>query len=135
MKINLVDFNGESAINKMWVAARTCYSDKTPQELWEEALKTPQEKKIKLVTKILDSRHGSVIEHPYFTFLVSGVSRALATQYFRHRLQSLDQQSQRYCVVKNMFDYVVPQSIEKNMEAKDCFIRTMNNFLYFCGSN
>lgn len=126
MKVDLVDFNGESALNKMWVAARTCYSAKTPQELWQEAQKTSQKKKVALIEKVLDSRHGSVIEHPYFTFLVSGVSRAMTVQYFRHRLQSLDQQSQRYCAVKEMFDYVTPKSIETNMEAKLCFERTMN---------
>lgn len=127
MQVTLLDFDAEKEINKMWVAARTCYSDKTPQELWEEAQETLLTKKIELLKKIIDSKHGSVIEHTYFTFLVSGVSRAMTVQYFRHRLQSLDQQSQRYCTTKKMFDYVTPDSIKNNMEAKLCFERTMNN--------
>ena len=136
MKAELVDFSVEKEVNRMWVAARTCYSKKTPQELWQEALKTPLAKKTKLLEKIIESRHGSVIEHTYFTFLISGVSRAMATQYFRHRLQSLDQQSQRYCAVTEMFDYVTPDSIKNNMEAKQCFERTMetlyDTYVLFC---
>lgn len=134
MQVTLLDFSVEKEVNRMWVAARTCYSDKTPQELWKEALKTPLTKKTKLLEKIIESKHGSVIEHTYFTFLISGVSRAMATQYFRHRLQSLDQQSQRYCAVKEMFDYVTPDSITRNTDTEFIFDRTMN-YLYNAYNN
>ena len=41
--------------------------------------------------------HMSVFEHAYFTFHVSGISRACLAQLSRHRHLSLSVRSQRYC--------------------------------------
>lgn len=41
--------------------------------------------------------HMSVYEHAYFTFHVSGISRACLAQLSRHRHISLSVRSQRYC--------------------------------------
>ena len=41
--------------------------------------------------------HMSVYEHAYFTFHVSGISRACLAQLSRHRHLSLSVRSQRYC--------------------------------------
>ncbi len=51
--------------------------------------------------------HMSPLEHASFSFLISGVSRAMTHQLVRHRLASYSQRSQRY-VAHGGFDYIVP---------------------------
>ena len=117
MKVTLWDFDIENSVDKLWVAARTCYSNKTPQELMEEAKTVELGDKVKLIKEILEKGHLSIIEQLDFTFLVSGVSRVVSHQFMRHRHQSPAQQSQRYCKVDGDFQYIVPASIRKNKEA------------------
>lgn len=45
---------------------------------------------------ILSSGHGSVVEHPYYSFLWYGLSRSMTHEVVRHRLASYSQVSQRY---------------------------------------
>ena len=90
----------QNPIEVMWVAARTCYSEKSPIELWEEVATTPTDKKWKLVKQVLDSGHQSVAEHVSLTFAIEGVSRALSHQLVRHRHCTFSQQSQRYVEIK-----------------------------------
>lgn len=68
--------------------------------------------------------HESVLEHASFTFLVSGVSRALTHQLVRHRVASYSQQSQRYVEV-NPLVYVKPKSIEDNDDACEVYDNLM----------
>jgi thymidylate synthase (FAD) len=50
-----------------------------------------------LIKRVIESGHGSTIEHVVFTFAISGVSRTLSHQLVRHRAGvAFDQQSQRY---------------------------------------
>jgi thymidylate synthase (FAD) len=70
------------------------------------------EKLRKVLRAVIDMGHTSVVEHAYFTFAISGVSRALTHQLVRHRIASYSQQSQRY--VEQEREYIVPPSIEKN---------------------
>ena len=50
---------------------------------------------------VIESGHGSTIEHIVFTFGISGVSRTLSHQLVRHRAGvAFDQQSQRYVKFK-----------------------------------
>jgi thymidylate synthase (FAD) len=50
---------------------------------------------------VVESGHGSTIEHIVFTFALSGVSRTLSHQLVRHRAGvAFDQQSQRYVKFK-----------------------------------
>ena len=50
---------------------------------------------------VIESGHGSTIEHVVFTFAISGVSRTLSHQLVRHRAGvAFDQQSQRYVKFK-----------------------------------
>lgn len=103
----------------IYLAARTCYSEKTPQQIWSEFLadKTPPERVMKLIEHVIESGHHSTIEHISFTFAISGVSRALSHQLVRHRIGvAFDQQSQRYVKYKEP-QYVVPPSIEANPDA------------------
>ena len=55
----------------------------------------------KLISSVIESGHGSTIEHVVFTFAITGVSRTLSHQLVRHRAGvAFDQQSQRYVKFK-----------------------------------
>ena len=99
MEVRLIQAT-QNPIETMWVAARTCYSDKSPIELWEDATTTPTDKKWKLVKQVLSSGHQSIAEHVTLTFAIEGVSRVLSHQLVRHRHCTFSQQSQRYVEIK-----------------------------------
>ena len=98
----------------MWTAARTCYSEKDPIILFEEAnpqeferlleIKKRQTKQFKFIKTILDSGHLSIAEHVNFTFAIEGISRACSHQLVRHRHCTFSQQSQRYVEIKENFN-------------------------------
>lgn len=110
----------------IWAAARTCYSALTPAELWESA-PDGHEDMLRLVRKIFNSHHHSVVEHCTVTYGVSGVSRTLLAQYTRHRVGiSFSVQSQRYVSERSdrnrgMFDAVVPPTISANPDASGLY--------------
>lgn len=118
-------------LKMIWVAARTCKSQKSPYELFCEEVS--REDMIKLTRNIINSGHLSVLEHCSVTFSVKDVSRALLAQYTRHRIGiSISVQSQRSVSessAKNggMFDYLVPDSIKGNKDAYDIYIKEINN--------
>ena len=65
----------------------------------------------KLISSVIESGHGSTIEHVVFTFAISGVSRTLSHQLVRHRAGvAFDQQSQRYVKFKGAAT-MLPHSI------------------------
>src|SRR5258706_2748285 len=88
----------------IYTACRTCYSELTPQEIFRKATvgEIDQAKMQRLISNVIESGHGSTIEHVVFTFGISGVSRTLSHQLVRHRAGvAFDQQSQRYVTYKN----------------------------------
>ncbi|NIQ93968.1 MAG: FAD-dependent thymidylate synthase [Desulfuromonadales bacterium] len=91
-------------------AARLCYSASSIDDLMGRE-KAEQEK---LLRKILDLGHFSVLEHVSFTFGVEGISRACSHQLVRHRLASYSQQSQRYVSFDRQFEAVTPPTIAEN---------------------
>ena len=120
MKVKLIQMT-QNPIDVMWVAARTCYSPKSPIEMWEdrygaasdncgytqEWLEQYTEKHWNLVKKVIDSSHTSICEHVYFTFLIEGVSRALLAQLTRHRTGIVfSVMSQRYVEIKENIDEI-----------------------------
>ena len=108
-------------LRKMWVAARTCYSKKSPIELYQESLNKTDEQLSNFVNKVFGFGHLSISEHCNFTCLISGVSRSLTHQLVRHRHASYSQQSQRYCNFEDGFDYIIPDKIKNNKEIKEGF--------------
>jgi thymidylate synthase (FAD) len=87
----------------IYTACRTCYSELTPEDIFDRATtgRIDQAKMQKLISGVIESGHGSTIEHVVFTFGVSGVSRTLSHQLVRHRAGvAFDQQSQRYVTFK-----------------------------------
>src|SRR5512145_1095886 len=93
-------------------AARLCYSDASIGQLLERA----PEQAPKLLRKILDMGHLSVLEHASFTFGIEGISRACSHQLVRHRIASFSQQSQRYVSHEAPFEAVLPESIATRPE-------------------
>lgn len=113
----------------IWTAARTCYSALAPQELWGS--EAGEEDMLRLVRKIFNSHHHSVVEHCTVTYAVAGVSRTLLAQYTRHRVGiSFSVQSQRYVSERSdrnqgVFGSVVPPSIAGRPEAADLYLSTL----------
>ena len=71
----------------IYTACRTCYSELVPDKIWDKAVsrEVADEKQQSLVRKVMESGHGSTIEHVNFTFAISGVTRTLSHQLVRHR--------------------------------------------------
>ena len=87
----------------------------------------------RLLRFVLRKEHLSVIEHASFTFVVTGVSRALTHQLVRHRIASYSQQSQRY-VRFDSVPYVVPSSIERDGELSREYGELMDHVQRFYSS-
>ena len=97
----------------IYTACRTCYSELTPEDIFTKASTGEIEiaKMQRLISNVIESGHGSTIEHVVFTFGISGVSRTLSHQLVRHRAGvAFDQQSQRYVTFKKAAT-MLPQTI------------------------
>src|SRR5437879_13558080 len=85
-----------------------------PDEIFRRAVagEVATDKQQKLISGVIESGHGSTIEHVVFTFGISGVSRTLSHQLVRHRAGvAFDQQSQRYVTYKGPAT-MLPATIE-----------------------
>lgn len=102
-------------------AAKLCYSKVGAEEILEGLT---DEKVNNFLDMLVSMGHESPIEHVSFTFAAEGVSRVLTHQLVRHRIASYSQQSQRY-VKLDQFEFIMPPSISGNDEAKDLFIKIM----------
>ena len=67
------------------------------------------------LSNIIGHQHYSVLEHANFTFIFTGVSRALTHELVRHRHFSFSQLSQRY-VDHSKVEAVVPAAIQGELE-------------------
>lgn len=79
----------------------------------------------RIIKRVTGYGHVSVIEHASFTFSLEGVSRAMTHQLVRHRIASFTQQSQRYVTYDTLDNYVTPETITSNGEAKRVFDSTL----------
>ncbi|HLO35074.1 MAG TPA: FAD-dependent thymidylate synthase, partial [Candidatus Deferrimicrobium sp.] len=66
----------------IYTACRTCYSELSPDDIFERATdgRIETAKMQKLISGVIESGHGSTIEHVVFTFGITGVSRTLSHQ-------------------------------------------------------
>lgn len=122
MDIKIRCMSNDEAINNIYTAARGCYSSLP----YEELLNTDKsnEEKLKLINRILESGHHSVIEHVSVSLYITGVSRSLTHQLVRHRLASYSQSSQRYITMtESKFEYITPPNIDQ------CASDEYNNFM------
>jgi thymidylate synthase (FAD) len=102
----------------IYTACRTCYSEQAPEEIFDRAVSGDFDpaKMQKLISSVIESGHGSTIEHVVFTFGITGVSRTLSHQLVRHRAGvAFDQQSQRYVKFKGAAT-MLPHSIAEGGE-------------------
>jgi thymidylate synthase (FAD) len=75
---------------------------------------------------ILESAHGSVLEHAVWCFLFTGVSRTLTHELVRHRAGfGYSQLSQRY-VDESIAEYVVPDAIAADPELLEIWERSVS---------
>lgn len=97
------------------VAGRTCYMS------FGKGRKSNRE----YLENILSSKHGSVLEHAVWSFLITGVSRALTHELVRHRAGfGFSQLSQRY-VDENDARYVVPPLYRQNEQLREKWEQTI----------
>jgi len=120
----------------IYTACRTCYSELLPEDIFERATtgQVATDKQQDLIRRVIESGHGSTIEHIVFTFAISGVTRTLSHQLVRHRAGvAFDQQSQRYLNYKRP-SYMVPGSLaDAPDEMRDRFVAEMDDSLAFYG--
>lgn len=70
-------------------AGQLCYMSFAPK-------RTHNDEAARYFHNILESGHGSVLEHAHFSFLFYGISRSVTHELVRHRLLNFSQVSQRY---------------------------------------
>src|SRR5215211_4736663 len=120
----------------IYTACRTCYSELEPQDIFGRATsgQVATDKQQDLIRRVIESGHGSTIEHINFTFAISGVTRTLSHQLVRHRAGvAFDQQSQRYLNYKRP-SYMVPGSlVDAAPDIRDRFVTEMDDSLAFYG--
>ena len=83
MKVKLISMT-ENPIDIMWTAARTCYSEKGPIDIWYKYDENEKhkdfieryKKRWKLVKQVLSSGHESIAEYCNFVFAIEDVDRA-----------------------------------------------------------
>jgi thymidylate synthase (FAD) len=93
-------------------AIRTC---------WQSFDKSDEggEKDRELIDRVGNKfKHASTLEHLFYTFYVSGVSRALLQELARHRMASLSVKSTRYTLKELKSESAFTQSFELLDDAK-----------------
>ncbi len=128
LEVTLIDY-ARDPLTKLYGAYRTCYTPKTPREVWEEVGtgRIPKEQIRSFIQERLKTGHASPLEQVVFWFGISGVSRSLSHQFVRHRIGiSFEQQSQRYVRYReDRLDFVRPKTWEKVPGMADEYDRLM----------
>jgi thymidylate synthase (FAD) len=95
------------------VAARTCYDSFRAGRPHAEH-----------VAHLIESLHGSCLEHAAWCFLFTGVSRSLSHELVRHRQNGVSQRSQRY-VNEDDAAFVEPPEIAADPELHALWLSTV----------
>jgi len=119
MQVKLLAYTPEPEL----VCAKAMRACRTKQSASE--LKLSREDVARLIRNAKKLGHLSVLEHACFTFSISGISRACSHQLVRHRMASYSQQSHR-AVAMAPSDFVVPPSIQQNVQGLKIFRRSMD---------
>ena len=121
----------ENMLKTIYTACRTCYSADSPLNIYDCDSAQDEEKMLKLISRVVSSGHYSTIEHIQVSFAISNISRACSHQLVRHRHMSFSQKSQRYVKEKGQFDYLTPNTIEKDEELNKKFDEFMSKVSEF----
>ena len=128
LEVTLID-HARDPLAKLYGAYRTCYTPKTPGDVWAEIRdgRIGPETIRDFVQERLKTGHASPLEQVVFWFAISGVSRALSHQFVRHRIGiSFEQQSQRYVKYReDRLEYVTPRTWARTPGMKDEYDRLM----------
>jgi thymidylate synthase (FAD) len=128
LEVVLIDV-ARDPLAKLYGAYRTCYTPKTPGEVWDEIGdgRISKDAIRDFVAERLKTGHASPLEQVVFWFGISGVSRALSHQFVRHRIGiSFEQQSQRYVKYReDRLEYVTPRSWAEDPAMKAEYDRLM----------
>jgi thymidylate synthase (FAD) len=116
INVRLLDHTTDP-VRSLYLAYRTAYSALAPQVIADriEKDKITREQMVEFIEKRLETGHASPLEHVWFEFAISGVSRAFSHQFVRHHIGiSFEQQSQRYVAFKKgEFPYTIPDTIRR----------------------
>jgi len=134
MQVKLIDYS-LNPLEKLYAAFRTCYSPKTPIEIWEEINRgSILKEKIKdFIEERLKTGHSSPLEQIVFWFAVAGISRSCSHQLVRHHIGiSFEQQSQRYVRYKeDKLEFITPNSIKSNPKVYERYMKLMREISDF----
>lgn len=134
MQVILLNYTPKP-IETLYVAYRTCYSHKTPQELWEEVSnnKVSREEMENFIEERILEGHLSILEQINFTFGIAGISRSLSHQLVRHRIGiTYAQQSQRFVKYKKgELEFITPPSIKSNPLVNEKYRNLMEKIFEF----
>ena len=116
IQVKLLDHT-QNPTKSLYVAYRTAYSSLTPMQIDRRIQdgRITHKQMSEFIDRRLQTGHSSPLEHVWFEFGISGVSRAFSHQFVRHHIGiSFEQQSQRYVKFKDAsFPYTVPQSVQR----------------------
>ena len=100
---------GETDLFNCVIAARTCYGSMENSDTirgrrtrfdGDSGIVVPDDrlgpKDTKLLKRIIESKHESVLEHKVYTFKIEGFSRAVLQELARHRMASISVRSTRF---------------------------------------
>jgi thymidylate synthase (FAD) len=120
----------------VYTACRTCYSEQDPDAIFAKAVAGEVEpaRMQRLIGNVIESGHGSTIEHIVFTFGISGVSRTLSHQLVRHRAGvAFDQQSQRYVTFKDAATMLPSSIAEADTDVRERYSAQIDGSLSLYG--
>ncbi|MGC8767411.1 MAG: FAD-dependent thymidylate synthase [Brevinematia bacterium] len=134
MEVKLIDYSA-LPLEKLYAAFRTCYSQKTPIEIWDDIKSNaiPKEKITSFIEERLKTGHSSPLEQIVFWFAVAGISRSCSHQLVRHHIGiSFEQQSQRYVKYKeDKLEFITPQTIKNDQEVYEKYKKVMEEISKF----
>ncbi|MDH5810877.1 MAG: FAD-dependent thymidylate synthase [Candidatus Methanomethylicaceae archaeon] len=120
MKVTLLSFTPDPE-RVVAASARQCYSKFSATRALRDLTDADIQR---LLKKVIESGHHSVLEHASFTFAIEGISRACSHQLVRHRIASYSQQSQRY-VKLDEIDFIIPESINRDDKLRSEFYEAL----------
>lgn len=120
MKINILQY---SSLDIVIASIRKCYESEDKGDYLGP-------KDMALIRRIIESGHTSTIEHCFFTFEISGISRGLLQELARHRHASLSVKSTRYTLgrIKNVDTPFTAGGVH-NDEWQQYLVSTGNEFV------
>lgn len=91
--------------------------------------RTPFAKRGEYLQRIMEQKHGSVLEHASYTFVFFGVDRAMTHELVRHRAGcAMSQVSQRFTGPETL-RFVMPYEDRKNPRLRNQFVKDIDTNL------